>query len=82
MFKRGLESMIDDYAYRRRFEGQSALAVLNNSLLPRTIVIPTDLPEGTAVVDALSERRFTVCGGRLEFSPLEPRRPLVLTAYD
>jgi cyclomaltodextrinase len=68
------------YAYRRSLEGQSALVILNNSLLPRSIAIPTDLPDGTALVDALSERRFTICGGRLELSPLEPRRPLVLTA--
>jgi cyclomaltodextrinase len=66
------------YAYSRSLDGENALVVLNNSLLPRAVTVIAGFPDGTVLEDTLSGRGFAVCHGHLEFAPLEPRTPLVL----
>ncbi|MEX2540159.1 MAG: glycoside hydrolase family 13 protein [Trueperaceae bacterium] len=67
------------YAYYRRLERERALVILNNTAMSRTLSIPVDFPDNTALHNALcQEQVVTVRDGFIELNQLMPRSPVLL----
>jgi glycosidase len=66
------------FSFVRALDGEQVLVVLNNSRVERSLELPVALPEGTELVDALSEVRFRVQRGRVSWISMEPKRAWVL----
>ena len=66
------------FSFYRILGEERVLVVLNNTHVPRSLILPAGFPEGTRLVDALSCREYPVQGGHIRLDSMEPRRAWVL----
>lgn len=64
--------------YYRILEDERSLIILNNTRVPRRLMVPASWPDGTVLTDQLCGGSFTVKDGAIEFDPLQPRKAWIL----
>lgn len=67
-------------AYDRTFDNDKLTVVLNGTRVPRSLCLPVSHPDGTLLTDKLCGDQFSVCGGRIEFSPMSPQKAWILSS--